>query len=136
MAGRSGRRGLRFGCVQAAQWPVAAPLLMPAIAWSGDARPEDVEAELNAGRAQLWIATDGVPHVAVVTRLRSTEAGLVCEIWLTGGRDRRAWLHFIAVIEAAARERGCIKIEIVGRRGWSRVLRDYRQTAVVLEKLL
>jgi len=136
MAGRSGRRDLKFGCVPADQWSAVAPLLLPAIQWSGDYRPDEVEAELQGGRAQLWIATDGTPRVAVVTRLRPTEAGTVCEIWLAGGRDRHAWLHFIDIIERAARERGCTKIEIVGRRGWARVLRDYRPTAVVLQKLL
>lgn len=105
---------------------MAAPLLIPAIAWSGDYQPGEVEAELRAGSAQLWIATDGEPQAAVVTRLRPNRAGTVCEIWLMGGRDRKGWLHFLGVIEAAARERGCIKVEIVGRRGWTRVLPDYR----------
>jgi len=127
---------VKFGCVPAEYWSQVRHLLIPALEWSGDHRPEEVETELLAGRAQLWVATDGEPRVAVVTRLRPTTVGTVCEIWLAGGRDRRSWLHFIKIIENAARLRGCVKMEIVGRQGWARVLPEYRPSAIVLQKHL
>jgi len=72
----------------------------------------------------------------VVTCLSRTRRGLVCEIWLMGGRGRAGWLHFIEQIEEAARRRGCVSIELNGRRGWARLLPHYRQKSVVLERIL
>ena len=38
--------------------------------------------------------------------------------------------------EAAARERGCVSIELIGRKGWARLLPSYQQKAIVLRKAL
>ncbi|WP_374652245.1 hypothetical protein, partial [Rhizorhabdus sp.] len=127
---------MRFGCAEADRWDEVCDLLLPAIRRGGDHRPDEVLAEIRKGRAQLWIATDGVPRVAVVTRIRRSLEGAICEIWLTGGTGRRSWLHFLTTIEAAARAHGCVAMEVVGRPGWKRVLPDYRQTAVILRKPL
>lgn len=89
-----------------------------------------------AGKAQLWIAEDGQPRAAAVTQLRETASGLVCDLWLMGGKDRALWLHFLGDIETAAKARGCVGIEIIGRKGWARLLKGYRQTAIVLRKAL
>lgn len=89
---------------------------------------------LTSGEAQLWIGEDEVVRCAVVTCLNRTARGLVCEIWLVGGRDWRLWLHFLRVIEAAARERGCVSIELICRKGWARLLPEYQQKAIILRK--
>lgn len=127
---------MRFGFAPAGEWGRVRHLLLPAIAWDGDRTEADVMVALGDGTAQLWIGEDDEVRCGVVTCLSSVARGLVCEIWLMGGRDRRLWLHFIDIIEAAARNRGCISIELIGRNGWVRLLPEYRQTAVVLRKEL
>ena len=136
MEGRGGNRRVRFGFVPAGEWERVRHLLLPAIAWDGDRTEADGVAALRGGPAQLWIGEDDEVRCGVVTCLSRVARGLVCEIWLMGGRDRRLWLHFIDIIEAAARNRGCISIELIGRKGWVRLLPEYRQSAVVLRKEL
>jgi hypothetical protein len=127
---------MRFGRAPAERWNDVRHLLLPAIEWAGEKREADVIADLATGMAQLWIGEDEQVRCGVVTCLSRTARGLVCEIWLMGGRGRRDWLHFISVIEDAARQRGCLSIELIGRKGWARLLPRYRMKAVVLEKVL
>ena len=127
---------MRFGCVPAERWADVRHLLIPAILWAGEKSERDVTAELESGMAQLWIGEDDEVRCGVVTCLARTVRGLVCEIWLMGGCERARWLHFIDRIESSARERGCIAIELTGRKGWARMLPQYRLKAVVLERKL
>jgi hypothetical protein len=127
---------VRFGCAPATAWSRVRHFLLPAIAWDGDWTEEQVVAALVEGAAQLWIGEDDRVRCAVVTCLSKTARGLVCEIWLMGGEDRKRWLHFLERIETAARERGCVSIELIGRKGWARLLPDYRQKAIILRKAL
>src|SRR5581483_2696838 len=50
--------------------------------------------------------------------------------------DRVEWLPLIAELEHYARREGCQAMRILGRRGWSRLLPEYRCTRVLLEKPL
>ena len=110
-------------------------LLAPAFA-RADTTPAEVGAALAAGQMQLWSiyrrgrGEDG----AVVTQLNSTVRGRECLISLLGGQGLRNWLHLLAEIEAWARSEGCIAMCVMGRRGWKRVLTDFRETGVILTK--
>lgn len=127
---------MRFGIVPASHWPDGRHLILPALECGREHDEADVVAALENGAAQLWLGIDDQVRCAVVTRLNQTARGLVCEIWLMGGVDRRLWLHFLADIEQAAKAAGCVAVELIGRAGWARLLPDYKRTAVVLEKVL
>jgi hypothetical protein len=60
----------------------------------------------------------------------------VCVIIACGGIDMPRWLPLIEGIEKYARAEGCAAVRIVGRKGWARVLPDYRVHRVVLERKL
>ena len=47
-----------------------------------------------------------------------------------------AWIGLIARLEDYAKGEGCRAMRIYGRRGWLRILPDYRQIAIVAEKQL
>lgn len=55
-----------------------------------------------------------------------------------GGREMRAWEHFLTDVEAWAKGRGASEVSVTGRLGLKRVLRKFgfRQTAVILDKAL
>lgn len=82
---------------------------------------DEVAAKLRDQRAQLWLAVDEKPVAALVTQV----LGDKLEIWLAGGEILRVMPWFKNVIEAskAAGTTGGI---IFGRRGWERVLKDWR----------
>jgi hypothetical protein len=94
-------------------------------------------ADLHSGVLLLWVGYEGsCIFGAMVTRIVRREAGLTC-YWMTiGGTHMERWFHLRSEIETYARLRGCVRMRLEGRRGWQRVLRDYEQTGVILEKVL
>lgn len=96
-----------------------------------------IEADVISGRALLWIGWDGSEIVAaVVTQINETDADKVCVIVACGGFGMRDWLPLLDRLEAYARDDGCGLMRIFGRKGWARVLKDYRPTRVIMDKRL
>ena len=94
-------------------------------------------AALAAGQMQLWtIHRAGSPYGAVVTQINATVRGRECVIVLLGGRGMKDWLHLLAEIEDWAQGEGCAAVCVMGRKGWKRVLTDFRETGVILTKKL
>jgi hypothetical protein len=93
-------------------------------------------ADTDTHRMLLWVCVDqyyGI-HAAMTTRLMRSDNGLVCQILALGGRDMCSWRHLWPRIEAYAKEENCYKVRVEGRLGWKRILADYVQTGVILEK--
>ena len=87
------------------------------------------------GRAMLWLAHD-VEHIRAVaiTSLAITEWRKVCEIAALAGAGMCEWLAFLPAIENYAKNEGCSSMRLLGRKGWARVLKDYKSKHVILEK--
>lgn len=98
---------------------------------------ESLEADVLWGDALLWLAWDD-PNIeaAAVTQLVRTEQGTVCMIHACGGSRHRRWIGLIEKIEAYAKAEGCKATRLMGRRGWQRVLKNYSETKVILERRL
>lgn len=115
-------------------WKDCAPLLHPAL---GEGETiEKVLAALFSKDAQLWIgATKDEIQVACITELVRRGGCLYCNIWLTGGKGVNNWLYFLETIEAWAKERGCDGMLIDrGRKGWQRLLPEYKIKTISLVK--
>jgi hypothetical protein len=122
-------------------WPIVAPLLRQATARTGLSAFADIERDVLAGDALLWIAVSGegsrlAIDAAASTRLQQTDAGKVCVITACAGNDMSRWLPLIAGIENYARDEGCSCVRIFGRKGWLRALEGYRERHIVLDKEL
>lgn len=100
-------------------WLKAKALLWPAIERGGN-HAAQVEAELGAGRAQLWLGVEGdAPVIAAISRMD----GDTFEIWLAAGPILSRGLRFLDRAIEAAKEDGATNGRIIGRKGWQRVLR-------------
>ena len=89
------------------------------------------------GRQLLWVAADRrAIWAAAVTALARANGEKFCTIVACGGHERSQWLPLIAGLEAYGRTQGCAAMRIYGRRGWRKLLREYRTTRVLLEKEL
>lgn len=94
---------------------------------------EEVRADLRDATYQLWGLQDKRRIVGVVvTRI----TGRVCEV--VGGAGSASYddmreLH--RKIEGWARDIGCSRMRLQGRKGWLRVL-GYEQTGIIAEKEL
>lgn len=80
------------------------------------------------GRCALWLVMDGddVLGVGVTEVERWPNGDTVGVILLVGGRGGIAWLGLIKTLEEWARLWGCRRMIVRGRRGWLRLLTDYR----------
>ena len=89
-----------------------------------------VAAAILDGKAQLWCGRASV----IVTELIAYPRLKACRIWLAGGDMAELTKEMLPDVEAWASAEGCTRMEVVGRKGWARVLSDYREPSVVLEK--
>lgn len=117
-------------------WPKVSGWLRDAMRRGGLGSFEVLENSVLSGGALLWVFMDGQIKSATVTQVGVGEGGKVCEILACGGADVLSDLQFIGKIETYARNEGCRAVRIMGRRGWVRALKEYKQTRVVLEKEL
>jgi len=128
-------------CIDPAQahefWPHAAVLIKAAMEKGRLSSYADVEHAVRNGTALLWLAWNGEKiKAAAVTELTSANGETFCTIVACGGHDRGQWLPLIAGLEAYGRREGCAAMRIYGRRGWRKLLPEYRTTRVLLEKQL
>src|SRR5262249_17908069 len=98
---------------------------------------DDVEAEVMAGRALLWLVWKA-PEIqgAAVTQIIETQRSRACVIVACGGENMRLWLPLVEKIESYGRGEGCGAVRILGRKGWARMLKNYGAPAVILERRL
>ena len=89
---------------------------------------------LALAQYHLWLLKGESIRAAGVTEFRHYPTGLrTLNALLIGGSDMRDWVHLWSEVEAWAKHQGCTKVELSGRRGWSRVL-GWKETTVDMEK--
>jgi len=158
-------RSAELICIDPAQvhqfWPYVAPFIAAAMRRGRISDFAGVAGAVHAGRSLVWIALtredgrerpDGTREdgrerpdrnrarikAAAVTELGNANGERFCTIVACGatGHDRAEWLPLLAGLEDYARAERCTAMRIWGRRGWERLLPDYKPTRVILEKEL
>jgi hypothetical protein len=122
-------------------WPTVTLLLRRATVRTGLSAFADIERDVLAGDALLWIAVSGEGSALAIdavasTRLQQTDAGSVCVITACAGNNMSRWLPLISGIENYARDEGCARVRIFGRKGWLRVLEEYEESYIILDREL
>lgn len=110
------------------EWQAAKELVAEALAQSGGTHAlEDVYTELRENRAELWMFGDSIAITTVNQFPRSRDL----HVWLAAGKldDMQRGLPFL---DQMARDLGCRRVTVSGRKGWERVLTEYRPQQVVL----
>lgn len=117
-------------------WPLALPHLERFSEGTLLINTQCIYEQLKKNEKQLWLFEDGgVVTLVVVTEVWPSMKGPVCTIKIASGHaGHQPLLDICGEIERWASDIGCIGIEIVGRKGWSRLLDGFKQTGVVLEK--
>lgn len=118
-------------------WPLVADRIRSAVLRTDLSHTADIERDLLEGDGLLWLACTGsVIDAAAATLLVRTDAHLVCIITALGGENMGRWLDLLPGIEEWAKAEGAALVRIYGRPGWVRMLRNYKVSNVVLERLL
>jgi hypothetical protein len=116
-------------------WPHVSPLLKAACFRTQLNAFADIETDILSGRGLLWVAWNGrTVESAAATVLINSEIGKVCIITACGGSDMKRWLPLIEQIESYARDEGCKRVRIYGRKGWLHVLDGYQEKHVIMDK--
>lgn len=117
-------------------WPHAKPHLERFSAETLLTSADDMYRDIASGSKQLWMTeADSQVMAVVVTHVYATQRGKVCGVCAACGNSGiEALLSVLAEIEKWARSIDCVAIEVRGRKGWLRVLPEFEQTGIILEK--
>jgi hypothetical protein len=87
---------------------------------------------------QLWAVITGEHLQALLATELSVElsGNRSASISFAVGENPREWVHLIDELENWARSQGCSRLEIWARKGWAKMLQDYKLSHVLLEKHL
>ena len=98
--------------------------------------PDQVIFALKEAKAQCWgLAENGVIKGIWITRIEETASARFGFVWIAAGKGLDAGVPlFLDCTEQWFREKDCEYVEIVGRRGWGKVLPGYCERAVIFRK--
>lgn len=98
---------------------------------------EDILAHIEAQQIGLWLVMSGDQCTGIcLTQILQWPRLREARFWGIAGRGFENWRHLQPVLEAWARSKGCTRFAMEGRVGWARLLHDWTQTRVVMEKVL
>ena len=117
-------------------WEEVYPLLEKAQVYAaGELDTQDFFDMIKNGDMQLWIAEDDDGIFAMMlTEFVQYPRKKVMRIVSIGGSEMHRWMKYFPALEAAALSVGCTGFEIFGRKGWLRVLKDWKCSYHVLTK--
>lgn len=92
------------------------PWIQAALEYDGDTHSlEDVLLLVANGECQFWPGE----RSAIITEVVRHPRKAVCHFWLAGG-DLDELEGMASAVEGWAREQGCTRITLAGRKGWTR----------------
>ena len=97
----------------------------------------DVYQLLKDGSYTLWLITDDNNKIvtAITMTILKYPRDYACKIVTCGGSRINEWLdEFLEKVEIIAKERGCSYLDIDGRAGWSKLLKDFTVDYYTLRK--
>ena len=113
-------------------WEKAKPLIDKALKYQSGHDIEDIKQAIEDNMAQLWCGNKSVIVTEIITYPKKKE----CRIWLASGDMQELTKEMLPDVESWAKGGGCQTVSVVGRKGWLRVLKDYFQPHIVIEKEL
>ena len=117
-------------------WEDVAPLLeMVKEHTEGELETDDFLEPLTHGNMQLWIATEDKDiHAVMVTQFVIYPQKNILRIISLAGDDFEKIRNFQEIIEGFAIKNECTALEMWGRKGWKKLLPDWRDTYIVYTK--
>ena len=101
----------------------------------GELESDDYIEPLDSGEMQLWIATeDSKVHSAMVTQIIPYPQKKVLRIISIAGSEFDRLYAYKDMVESFALQTGCTALEMWGRKGWKKLLPDWKDSYVVFTK--
>jgi thioester reductase-like protein len=118
-------------------WEDVAPMLARVTEHSeGELETDDFLESLMIGGMQLWVATeDNEIIMSMVTMIVPYPQKKVLRVVsISGERFKELHEKFNDMIEAFAIKKGCSALELWGRKGWKKMLPDWKDSYIVFTK--
>jgi len=117
-------------------WPSILEYIEEVVSHSqGEATSENFYEDLTSGSMQLWVSIEGKEVLAcMITQISPYPNKRVLRIVALGGVEMDKWIQFLPDIEHWAMNMGCTSLEAWGRKGWLRVLKDWKCSYHILTK--
>ena len=109
-----------------AWWPLVQAYLITALEHGlGEYSIGDIKESCKSKDMQLWVKMDREVKGAFITKIaKYPQKNLLCVI-LLGGDEFQEWRDEAdALLNAFGKEHNCEYIELFGRKGWGRALKD------------
>ena len=109
-----------------AWWSLVQEYLITALEYGlGEYSIEDIKESCKSKDMQLWVKFDTEVRGAFITKIaKYPQKNLLCVI-LLGGKEFHKWRDEAdALLNAFGKEHNCEYIELFGRKGWGRALKD------------
>jgi len=101
----------------------------------GELSPEDFYESLMNKEMQLWIAIEDKELLAsMVTQIIPYPRKRVLRIISIGGEGMDQWIGYIPIVEDWALSMGCTALECWGRKGWLKILKDWKCSYHIITK--
>jgi len=101
----------------------------------GELQPEDFYEALTNAEMQLWIAiNDGHIIASMVSQIIPYPRKQVLRIISIAGEEMNGWIKYLPLIEDWALSAGCTSLECWGRKGWLKILKDWKCSYHIITK--
>jgi hypothetical protein len=119
-------------------WPFVRNDIREALKYSNGRYDEKTVADsIISCLRQLWLLTDEDKILmSMVSQIINYPTGLkVCEVMLLGGKQSKEWAEFVTdELSKWVASIGCDRLQIIGRKGWEKVLKNWKSVLVMMEK--
>ena len=94
--------------------------------------------EVVTGNVNLWVISRDKVVAIMATMIKETGDGLLfMDIVMMHGTEMRRWFDkLLPAFETYAKSEGCNWVQCAGRKGWAKMMPDYKMTRVILRKVL
>jgi len=127
-------------------WESVAPLISRVTRHTeGELEPDDFIEPLTHGEMQLWVVEDGGVSLhkdlasatiiaSLITQIVSYPQKKVLRLISLAGDNFEDFKDFISMVEAFAVRCECSALEMWGRKGWKKLLPDWKDSYIVYTK--
>ena len=117
-------------------WEDVAPMLARVTSHTeGELEPDDFIEPLTHGEMQLWIAIEDKELIAaLITQVIPYPQKKVLRLISLAGEDFSKFKDFISMVESFAIRSECSSLEMWGRKGWKKLLPDWKDSYIVFTK--
>ena len=117
-------------------WDQVVPLLEMVKEHSeGEAEPDDFLEPLTHGDMQLWVATEDKKVIAaLITQIIPYPQKKILRLISLAGDEFNRFKDCLDIVEAFAINNQCTALEMWGRKGWKRLLPDWKDSYIVYTK--